>query len=178
LPILMMLKLKLLGVSEEVLMTYGAVSKQVAIQMAEGVRRILNSDIGVSTTGIAGPGGGTEDKPVGLVWMGFSIQGNTFALQAILSNNRLINKERTTMVVLECIRRRLLGLDGYPYELKPYSPLIYQSVFWMIIFILSHGVLQAASVERVVLPWLRVCGCILHKVILQSLMAFTEKYRQ
>lgn len=115
-------KADLLGVSEDVLMSFGAVSKQVAFQMAEGVSRILNSDIGVSTTGIAGPGGGTKDKPVGLVWMGFSIQGTTFALQAILSNNRLINKERTAMVVLECIRRRLLGLDGYPYELKPYHP--------------------------------------------------------
>lgn len=112
----------LLGVNKEDLENFGAVSKQVAIQMAIGVASLLNADIGISTTGIAGPGGGTTEKPVGLVWMGFSFQGNTFALQTIFSNDRLINKERTAATVLECVRRQLIGLHGYPYELKPNYP--------------------------------------------------------
>lgn len=115
-------KENMLGVSKKSLDDEGAVSKTVALQMAKGAAEQLNANIGVSTTGIAGPGGGTEEKPVGLVWMGFWINGNHFALRSILSNNRLVHKERTVMVVLECIRRHLLQIDGYPYELKPQHP--------------------------------------------------------
>ena len=87
--------------------------------MAKGVAEQLGADIGVSSTGIAGPGGGTEEKPVGMVWMGFWINGEHFALQSVFTNDRLINKERTVMVILESVRRRLLGVDSLPYELKP-----------------------------------------------------------
>lgn len=112
-------KKNILGVSQKSLDDEGAVSKTVSMQMAKGVAEHLNADIGVSTTGIAGPGGGTEEKPVGLVWMGFWINGNHFALRSMFSNDRLVNKERTVMVVLECIRRELLQIGNYPYELKP-----------------------------------------------------------
>lgn len=112
-------KKNLLEVSQASLDQNGAVSKSVALQMAKGVAEHLKADIGVSTTGIAGPEGGTKEKPVGLVWMGFWIKGTHFALRAIISNDRLVNKKRTVMVVLESVRRQLLQIDGYPYELKP-----------------------------------------------------------
>ncbi|WP_234573137.1 competence/damage-inducible protein A [Rhodohalobacter sp. 614A] len=115
-------KKEILGVSQHSLDEEGAVSKTVALQMARGVAEHLETDIGVSTTGIAGPDGGTEEKPVGLVWMGFWIMGEHFALKSIFTNNRLVNKERTVMVVLECVRRKLLEMDSLPYELKPQLP--------------------------------------------------------
>ncbi len=108
-----------LGVLENELKGYGAVSKSVALQMAKAAAENFETDIGVSTTGIAGPTGGTEEKPVGTVWMGFWMNGNHFALKAVFTNDRLINKERTVMVVLETIRRQLKGIDGFPYQLKP-----------------------------------------------------------
>ena len=116
------IKTSMLGVDEQTLKNDGAVSMAVALQMAKGVAKQFEADIGVSTTGIAGPGGGTKDKPVGLVWMGFWIQGNHFALNTIFTSNRLINKKRTVMVVLESVRRHLLGIGSYPYELKPHRP--------------------------------------------------------
>ncbi len=65
-------KVKLIGVSEETLRLYGAVSEQTAAEMARGVRRALGTDIGIATTGIAGPGGGTPEKPVGTIYVGIS----------------------------------------------------------------------------------------------------------
>lgn len=115
-------KTNMLGVDPEVINKYGAVSKEVALQMAKGVAEHFESSIGVSTTGIAGPGGGTEEKPVGLVWMGFWIKGKHFALKAMFSKDRKLNKQRTSMVVLETVRRELLEIPNYPYELKPYLP--------------------------------------------------------
>ncbi|MDR9408856.1 MAG: competence/damage-inducible protein A [Balneolaceae bacterium] len=112
-------KKNLLSVSQNSLEQYGAVSKKVALEMAKGVAEYVGADIGVSSTGIAGPGGGTEEKPVGMVWMGFWINGEHFALRSVFTNDRLINKERTVMVILESVRRRLLGVDSLPYELKP-----------------------------------------------------------
>jgi nicotinamide-nucleotide amidase len=112
-------KVNELNVLESDLKGYGAVSETVALQMAKAAAERFKSDIGVSTTGIAGPDGGTEEKPVGTVWMGFWMRDKHFALKAVFSNDRLINKERTVMVVLETVRRHLLGIEGYPYELKP-----------------------------------------------------------
>lgn len=65
-------KVKLLGVSRSALEKYGAVSDEIVRQMARGVRKVLNADIGLSVSGIAGPGGGTDTKPVGLVYFGLS----------------------------------------------------------------------------------------------------------
>lgn len=113
-------KNELLGVSQDSLDQFGAVSKEVALQMAKGVAKYLDADIGVSTTGIAGPTGGTKGKPVGLVWMGFWINGEHFALKSVFTNDRLINKQRTVMVVLESVRRCLLDVESLPYELKPH----------------------------------------------------------
>ena len=64
--------------SEETLNTLGAVSPETALQMAEGVKKLANADIGASTTGIAGPTGGTEEKPVGLVYVGICANCSNF----------------------------------------------------------------------------------------------------
>lgn len=112
------IKQKALNVSGEDLKSVGAVSKEVALQMAKGVAELLGSDIGISTTGIAGPGGGTEEKPVGTVWMGFWSQEWHFAIKALFTNDRLINKQRTAIVSLETLRRTLKGIDSLPYDLE------------------------------------------------------------
>lgn len=70
-------KVKVLGVSEELLKKHGAVSEPVAKAMAEGIRRLTGSDIGLGTTGIAGPTGGTPEKPVGLVYIGIADKNGT-----------------------------------------------------------------------------------------------------
>lgn len=101
------------------LATFGAVSSPVALQMAKGVAERMGADIGIATTGIAGPGGGTAEKPVGTVWMGFWTKNKHFALKGIFTDDREINKQRTTSVVLETVRRQLTGLESLPYNLNP-----------------------------------------------------------
>lgn len=116
-------KVKQLGVSQEDLDTVGAVSKEVALQMAKGVAEQLDTEIGISTTGIAGPGGGSKEKPVGTVWMGFyQKEGSHFAIKAMFTKDRLINKERTKMTLLEITRRELKGIAEMPYDLKKQLP--------------------------------------------------------
>jgi len=115
-------KIDQLKVSKKDLDKHGAVSCPVALQMARGAAHLHDSSIGVSTTGIAGPGGGTADKPVGTVWMGFWINGNHFALKAVLTDDREVNKQRTVMIVLETVRRTLLGITHFPYNLTPVYP--------------------------------------------------------
>lgn len=111
-------KTSLLNVDVKDLESHGAVSKPVALQMARGVAQLLGTDIGISTTGIAGPGGGTKDKPVGTVWIGFWSKDQHFAVKALLTNNRLINKERTAAVALEIVRRTVTDIKEMPYGLK------------------------------------------------------------
>ena len=81
-------KVNLLGIEPDVLERFGAVSEQVALQMARGVRQRLGTTIGISTTGIAGPGGGTPDKPVGTVWIAISTPEREFARLLHLSSKR------------------------------------------------------------------------------------------
>lgn len=97
---------------------YGAVSKPVALQMARGVAQHLDTEIGISTTGIAGPTGGTDGKPVGTVWIGFWSKDQHFALKAHFTNDRLINKDRSSAVALEMVRRSILKINEMPYGLK------------------------------------------------------------
>lgn len=96
-------KIELLDVSEKILEKYGAVSEQVAKSMAEGVRNKSDVDIGIATTGIAGPTGGTEDKPVGLVYIAISTTKNTLVKKIQFSGNRLENKESTCKATLELL---------------------------------------------------------------------------
>ena len=78
----------LIGVSHESLEKFGAVSEQVALEMARGVRKAVGADIAVSTTGIAGPDGGTPEKPVGTVWVGISSEKGDRAVLLRLSPRR------------------------------------------------------------------------------------------
>ena len=77
-----------LGVPEEILATKGAVSSECAAAMAEGARRRLNTDLAVSITGIAGPSGGSAEKPVGLVWFGLSSKAGTVTEKKVFSGDR------------------------------------------------------------------------------------------
>ncbi len=99
-----------LGVPSEMIKQHGAVSKQVAEAMAFGVRTKSNTDIGIATTGIAGPTGGSVDKPVGLVWIGYSDGEDTFAIQFNFGGERRLIKERASQAALELVRRRLLKI--------------------------------------------------------------------
>ena len=81
-------KMKLLGVKSDTLTAYGAVSEQTAKEMAEGILSLSKSDVSISVTGIAGPTGGTPEKPVGLVYIGISGKFGTFAYENHFDGNR------------------------------------------------------------------------------------------
>ena len=97
--------------TRDVLDADGAVSREVAIQMARGIRERVGSDIGISTTGIAGPTGGTPDKPVGTVWIGYAGPDGEEAQLLQLVKHRGLNKELTTVRILDLVRHRLLSLE-------------------------------------------------------------------
>ena len=96
-------KMKILGVKKETLETYGAVSEQTACQMAEGAKRVLETDIAIATTGIAGPGGGTKEKPVGLVYIGLATPEGVEARKFIFHGDRLQNKENFCNAALKML---------------------------------------------------------------------------
>lgn len=96
-------KNELLSVSKELLKEYGAVSEPIAKAMAEGIRKISNSDIGLSTTGIAGPTGGTKEKPVGLVYIGLSTKKDTIVKKFRFNEDRIGNKIATCNAVLNLL---------------------------------------------------------------------------
>ncbi len=98
-----------LGVSQELLDTVGAVSPEVAEEMAEGVRKVIGSDIGVSVTGLAGPGGGTEEKPVGLVFIGISGSRGTHVIKCIFSGSRIEIKQQAAERALQLIDEYVNG---------------------------------------------------------------------
>ena len=102
------IKVQQLGISEADLEEHGAVSEAVVRQMAEGVRDALGADIGVATTGIAGPDGGTPEKPVGTVWLGYADAQSTYAVRLQLSQDRAINIRLSTTAALNLVRRQLL----------------------------------------------------------------------
>ena len=94
-------KVRLLGVRWETLEKYGAVSKETVLEMACGARRPLAADIGAAVSGIAGPGGGTPDKPVGLAWVGLSAAGVDEAWRFNWEGDRLYVKEQSAHAVLQ-----------------------------------------------------------------------------
>ena len=99
------IKHEILGVSMETLEKYSEYSAQTACEMADGVRKLSGADIGISTTGIAGPGGGSEKKPVGLVYIGISSKLGTFSQKLLLGsgaeNERELIREQTAQKALE-----------------------------------------------------------------------------
>ena len=81
-------KVKFLGVSEKSIADYGVVSEEVAVQMARGICDVFGADVGVGITGIAGPGGGTAEKPVGLVWTAVCYEGRVYPKRLLLNGDR------------------------------------------------------------------------------------------
>ncbi|MHB8780630.1 MAG: competence/damage-inducible protein A [Candidatus Geothermincolia bacterium] len=108
-------KQELLGVPEGVLAEHGAVSAEVAAAMASGARGRFGSDIAISATGIAGPGGGTKEKPVGTVWLGLAAGEKTETRRILIPLAREGVRELTTTIILALLRAHLLGEEfgGY-----------------------------------------------------------------
>ncbi|RPI85126.1 MAG: CinA family protein [Chloroflexi bacterium] len=102
-------KVRLLNLSWETLETYGAVSRETVLEMARGVRRVLAADIGLSVSGIAGPGGGTPQKPVGTVWFGLSAAGLDFAWMRLMKGDRIAVKEQSAEDALQMLFKYLRG---------------------------------------------------------------------
>lgn len=100
-------KVNLLGVKPATLEAHGAVSEACVKEMAEGARKLFNADIGASSSGIAGPGGGSEEKPVGTVWIAFADGKETITKKLQLTQNRLLNIELTQISVLNLVRKSL-----------------------------------------------------------------------
>lgn len=103
-------KVTLAGVDRRLIDEHGAVSEQVVRALAEGARERMDADVGVGVTGVAGPGGGTEHKPVGLVWLSVAGPGGaSITRSANLPGGRADIRDRTTTVALHMLRRLLLG---------------------------------------------------------------------
>ena len=100
-------KMRLLGVSEDTLRNYGAVSAQCAKEMAEGARRAAGADCAISTTGIAGPDGGTPEKPVGLVYVGIATPDGCEAVELHLRGDRRWVRELTCVNAFNELRLRM-----------------------------------------------------------------------
>lgn len=98
-----------LGVPAELLARYGAVSEPVARAMARGVARAFGADAGLGVTGVAGPGGGSEEKPVGTVWYAVHLDGRTEARRSIFPGARRAVRERSAQAVLALLYRVLRG---------------------------------------------------------------------
>lgn len=96
-----------LGVPAEIIQNHGAVSSECAAAMAAGVRKVTGSDFSVATTGIAGPGGGSEEKPVGLVWVGVSSEEGTQTFKIQYKGDRIRNIERFAAFALNKIREKI-----------------------------------------------------------------------
>jgi len=103
-------KMDLLNVSSETLRAHGAVSEETAIEMARGILVSGQSDLGVSTTGIAGPTGGSDEKPVGLVYVGIATRSKACAKRFLFAGDRIGNKERTVQAALALVNAELHAL--------------------------------------------------------------------
>lgn len=106
------LKEELLGVDPQAIERYGAVSETVAIQMAEGMRNRVKSDFAVATTGVAGPGGGSEEKPVGTVWIAVAGPDETKAKCYHFGNHRQRNIRRSALMALDRLRKEVQKIDN------------------------------------------------------------------
>lgn len=105
-------KQRLLGVKTETLEQYGVVSSETAYEMADGALKYASADVALSVTGIAGPGGGTEEKPVGLVYMACNVRGNITVEKHLFPGDRLSVRENSARVALELAKRCILEYTG------------------------------------------------------------------
>ncbi|MDX6707672.1 MAG: nicotinamide-nucleotide amidase [Solirubrobacteraceae bacterium] len=106
-------KIALAGVDPVLIAAHGAVSEEVAVALADGARRRLEADVGVGVTGIAGPGGGSDEKPVGLVWLSVSHRdGRRLTRSVTLPGTRADVRDRSTTVAMHLVRRLLLSGSG------------------------------------------------------------------
>ncbi|NLO08334.1 MAG: competence/damage-inducible protein A [Clostridiales bacterium] len=105
-------KRKYLQVSPHTLETYGAVSEQTAIEMASGALKASGCDVSVAVTGIAGPGGGTVEKPVGLVYISCHLDGKSFVIERHFKGNREKIREHSVIAALDLIRRSIIEIYG------------------------------------------------------------------
>lgn len=110
-------KSRLLSVKPGTLAAFGAVSEETAKEMAAGIRALSGADFGVSTTGIAGPGGGTDEKPVGTVWIGISSEKRTFAVRNVFTgkdfpeetDRRAAIRKEAVLAALTLLEREILA---------------------------------------------------------------------
>jgi PncC family amidohydrolase len=105
-------KRDLLGVDEAALVEHGAVSEPVVRQMAAGARRVARASIGLAITGIAGPDGGTAEKPVGTVWIAADVEGDVQTRLLRLWGGRDEVRQRSAQWLMEMVRRRLLRSES------------------------------------------------------------------
>jgi PncC family amidohydrolase len=102
-------KRDLIGVQPETLAMHGAVSEQCAREMAVGARLTARASVGIAVTGIAGPGGGSIDKPVGTVWIGAALPESTHAQKFVFAGDRSEIRERSAQAALDLLRRLLMA---------------------------------------------------------------------
>lgn len=103
-------KTSLLNVKESTLRNFGAVSSETSKEMAKGIRSLMNVEVGVASTGIAGPGGGTSDKPVGLIYVGLAIKDILVSRKHVFHGNRDENKKSFSDSALSTLKEYLLRL--------------------------------------------------------------------
>ncbi|MFC1861303.1 CinA family protein [Chloroflexota bacterium] len=104
------IKIRIIGVKADTINQYEAVSSQVAEEMAQGGRKVLDTDICLADTGIAGPAGATAEKPVGLFYIGLSHQGGTYSQRHIFKGNRQQNKRSAAEAALLWLKEYLISL--------------------------------------------------------------------
>ncbi len=100
-------KSRLLDINPDIINTNGAVSPETAEAMCLGVSKVSNADIGLSTTGVAGPGGGTKEKPVGLVYIGVAIKGKAYVKRLMLKGSRNEIRSEATYEVIKFLLEKL-----------------------------------------------------------------------
>jgi len=105
------IKEAVLFVNNNSIVNYGAVSKQVVEEMAMGVRRLYKSDFSIATSGIAGPGGGTEEKPVGTTWIAVASETMVLSKKYVLGNHRGRNIQMASIIALNMLRKLILGIE-------------------------------------------------------------------
>lgn len=102
-------KINVLGVKKETIEEFGAVSEQTVLEMASNIRKLCNADIGIATSGIAGPGGATPTKPVGTIWVAYADEKGTSAKLYQLGNDRMVNIQVTANLLIDWLRRKQGG---------------------------------------------------------------------